>query len=143
MPPNMNWIVVYLLGAVTGGIFMIIWFFKELGFVEALDPSNQSRKQFYIALGCLGAYILMIILSIFTGGLTGILALAALIGEIYFGIKSVFGMKRSLEYYYNSVENIQLRLSPVMTFFFSIIYFQYHFTRIADWKTTGVLRPQG
>jgi hypothetical protein len=41
--------------------------------------------------------------------------------------------------YFNTVEPIALRLSGVMTFFFGILYLQYHMTRIADWKRTGVL----
>jgi len=56
-----------------------------------------------------------------------------------FGLMGVFGMRRSLLNYYNTVEPIGLRLSGVMTFFFSVFYFQYHFTRIANWKQTGVL----
>ena len=40
------------------------------------------------------------------------------------------------------MEPINLRLSGVMTFFFNILYFQYHFTRIAEWKRTGMLSPQ-
>ena len=56
-----------------------------------------------------------------------------------FGILGVFGMRRSLVTYYNTVEPIGLRLSGVMTFFFAVFYFQYHFMRIANWKQTGVL----
>ena len=33
-------------------------------------------------------------------------------------------------------------LNALMTFFFGLFYFQYPFTRIARWKTTGVLEPQ-
>jgi hypothetical protein len=50
---------------------------------------------------------------------------------------AVFGMRSSLVRYYNSVENIGLKLSGVMTFFFSILYFQYHFSRIAEMKKRG------
>jgi hypothetical protein len=41
--------------------------------------------------------------------------------------------------YYNSVEPINLQLSGAMTFFFGIFYLQYHMSRIARWKRTGVL----
>jgi hypothetical protein len=44
-----------------------------------------------------------------------------------------------MEEYYNTVENIGLSLSGGMTFFFNVIYFQYHINRIARWKKTGVL----
>jgi hypothetical protein len=50
---------------------------------------------------------------------------------------AIFGMRSSLVRYYNTVEPIGLKLSGVMTFFFSILYFQYHFSRVAAWKKTG------
>jgi hypothetical protein len=45
-----------------------------------------------------------------------------------------FSMKASLEEHYNNAEPIGLTLSPVMTFFFNTIYFQYHFNRINEAK---------
>jgi len=39
-------------------------------------------------------------------------------------------MRDALVDYYNTVEPINLRLSGVMTFFFAVFYFQYHFCRI-------------
>jgi len=56
------------------------------------------------------------------------------------GLVMVFGMRKSMVTYYNSVEPIGLQLSGIMTFFFTLIYFQYHFSRIANWKRTGILR---
>jgi hypothetical protein len=54
-------------------------------------------------------------------------------------IVGFFSMRGAIQRYYNSVEPIGLRLSGVMTFFFNILYFQYHFRRIARWKITGQL----
>jgi hypothetical protein len=64
------------------------------------------------------------------------------IGGAIIHIIGNFKMRAALQEYYNTVEPISLRLSGVMTFFFSIWYFQYHFTRIANWKKTGYLIPQ-
>ena len=47
---------------------------------------------------------------------------------IVLGLVAVFGMRGSIERYYN------IKLSPIMTFFFNILYFQYHFSRIAEGK---------
>jgi hypothetical protein len=55
----------------------------------------------------------------------------------------VFRMRSDLEEYYNSLEPINLQLSGVMSFFFALYYFQHHFSRIAQWKRSGVLQPQG
>jgi hypothetical protein len=57
-------------------------------------------------------------------------------------IMGIFKMRAAIQDYYNTVEPISLRLSGVMTFFFNIFYFQYHFSRIASWKRTGYLEPQ-
>jgi hypothetical protein len=43
-------------------------------------------------------------------------------------------MRRSMEEHYNGPEPIGLSLSGVMTFFFGVYYFQYHFTRINEMK---------
>jgi hypothetical protein len=52
-------------------------------------------------------------------------------------------MKNDLEEYYNSMEPINLRLNGGLTFFFAVWYFQHHLSRIAQWKKSGVLQPQG
>ena len=67
---------------------------------------------------------------------------AFLLAGAYFHWKAIFGIRASMVRYYNSVEPINLRLSAIMTFFFNVFYFQYHFTRIAVWKQTGYLSPQ-
>ena len=41
-------------------------------------------------------------------------------------------MKNSIEEHYNTVEPIGLELNGVMTFFFNVFYFQYHFTKINE-----------
>ena len=51
-------------------------------------------------------------------------------------------MRRTLVRYYNEVEPIELKLSGAMTFFFAVLYFQYHFTRIAKWKAGEGMTPQ-
>ncbi len=56
---------------------------------------------------------------------------------------AAFQMRSDLEEYYNTAEPINLQLSGVMTFFFAIFYFQHHFSRIAQWKKTGVLSATG
>ena len=65
-----------------------------------------------------------------------------MIAGIVLHLIGIFRMRSSLQNYYNTVEPINLRLSGVMTFFFAVFYFQYHFSRIANWKRTGYLEPQ-
>jgi exosortase/archaeosortase len=145
----MHWPLVYVFSALTVGIFGIYWIFKEMNFVQSIDPSNKSKTMILAGIGLYILYIVLIIAGTTAGepSLAAIGALAALAAAVCV-IMGVFGMRKSLVNYYNSVEPIQLRLSGVMTFFFHFLYFQYHFRRIADWKLgreisqiTGRLRP--
>jgi drug/metabolite transporter (DMT)-like permease len=79
----------------------------------------------------------------FTGNelLAGLGTLVSLCGSGVW-IYGFFQIRASLLNYYNTVENIGLKLSPIMTFFFGVFYFQHHFTRIADWKDGKPLVPQ-
>lgn len=145
----MHWPLVYVFSAITFGIFGIIWVFKQMNFVKTIDPGNKSKTMILAGIGLYVAYIVLVIAAaaanepslIAVGGLVAIAAAVCM-------IMAVFGMRKSLVNYYNSVEPLQLRLSGVMTFFFHFLYFQYHFRRIADWKLgreisqiTGRLRP--
>jgi len=47
---------------------------------------------------------------------------------------AAFNMRSSIEDHFNTAEPIGLSLNGVLTFFFSIYYFQYHFTRINEMK---------
>ena len=71
-------------------------------------------------------------------GLGSILMLAGLVCYTV----ARFRIRKILFTHYNSVEPIGLRLSDVMTFFFGTMYFQYHLSRIAQWKKTGYLQLQ-
>jgi hypothetical protein len=62
--------------------------------------------------------------------LSGLLGLTASI----LGIVMIFVVRADLIRHYNQREDYSLVLSPVMTFFFSFLYFQYHLCDIADQK---------
>jgi hypothetical protein len=147
IPPSMHWVVVWLLGAVTLGIFIVVWVFKQANFVKRLDPSNPSRTLLIITLLLGAAYGIIVAVAVtmqsqaalaIGGGVGVLVELAAVACNLI----AYFKMRSSLVRYYNTVEPIGLRLSGVMTFFFNILYFQHHFRRIAQWKQTGVLTPQ-
>ena len=145
VPPGMHWALVLLLALLTCGIFPIVWLFIEAGFVRKIDP--KSNAILLLVLYLVGIFVGEGI-SI-TGTLSGrdgeILALVGMLIVLACVIPflvAIFGMRSSLERYYNSVENIRLKLSGIMTFLFSVYYFQHHFKRIADWKQTGRLEPQ-
>jgi hypothetical protein len=145
MPPDLHWAVVLLLGCVTLGLFLAIWFFVEANFVRKIDQQSKAILLgiFGFAASFLGGIIQMV--SLFSGspsgGGGGFGDLLRLVGGVLC-IVAVFNIRKSLLDYYNRIEPINLTLSGVMTFFFGVFYFQHHFSRIATWKKSGCLIPQ-
>jgi hypothetical protein len=136
-PPDMHWAAVLLLSMVTCGIFGLVWFYKQAAFVKRLDPRNQAIQLFF---GYIAVFVLSLFLSLM-GRFQALLIINILLpwAALALLLTAVFSMRSVLLRHYNTVENIGLRLGPVMTFFFNMLYFQYHFSRIARWKRTGQL----
>jgi hypothetical protein len=149
MPPSLHWALVLVI-SIFCGFFALVWIFVQASFVKKLDPNNKSIMMFILSfvVGIGGMIVMMAVGGAAVAmGARGQAALPLMfllypivcLLPAVFGLLGVFGMRRSLLNYYNTVEPIGLRLSGVMTFFFAIFYFQYHFMRIANWKQTGVL----
>jgi hypothetical protein len=152
VPPDLHWALVLLI-AVFCGIFQWVWLFIEAGFVKKIKPDSNFLAflisglvlTFVSALAFYSSLIVAVSMNpnnpqppwaIILIGFAGITT-----GTVLYVI-GIFKMRAAIRDYYNTVEPINLSLSGVMTFFFSIFYFQYHFTRIANWKKTGYLVPQ-
>ena len=135
LPPGLHWAIVLVLAIFTCGIFSLVWMFVEASFVKKIRPNSNAIVLY--AAGIAGFFCIGLLA--FTRSMI-MLAPLLNIGCAVVLILGHFQMKAALEDYYNTVEPIGLRLSGVMVFFFNIIYFQYHFTRIREWKTTGVWR---
>src|SRR6478609_130748 len=140
IPPDFHWALVLLVNFFCN-IFQIVWLFIEAGFVKKID--SESKGIAFLAGSLVTEVVAFVVFftsiainpdrqdpgaSVFVPFL-----LIALAGAVLHFI-GVFQMRSSLENYYNTVEPINLRLSGVMTFFFAVYYFQYHFSRIANWK---------
>jgi len=139
VPPNLHWALVLILSITW--IFLFIWGFVQAGFARKIDPGSNAMWGFVLWMVVSGVNFAMNISAVMTSGQAPTSSMAGLLGLAgavcyWWG---VFGIRKSMLAYYNSVEPIQLRLSGVMTFFFGILYLQYHMSRIAHWKTTGVL----
>jgi hypothetical protein len=143
VPPDFHWGLVLLVGVCTCGLFFSAWMIVEAVFVRKIKP--ESKGLMFVIIGIAGSY-----LGGFANGFISALnhtnpqPLGHLITIIFAMIFLVaaFQMRTDLEDYYNTIEPINLQLSGVMTFFFAIFYFQHHFSRIAQWKKTGILTPQ-
>ncbi|MGJ5819906.1 DUF4339 domain-containing protein [Paludibaculum fermentans] len=143
-PPNMHWLVVLILTWVTAGLAGLVWTFRQASFVKKIDPSSKAVILLVVTTLGMVAQVAMYIAAMQSlssssvataSGVIMILNLVIIICVLV----AIFSMRSSIVRYYNSTEPIGLKLSGVMTFFFSILYFQYHFSRIAEWKKTGRL----
>lgn len=147
VPPDFHWALVFLINFFCS-VFQIVWLFVEASFVRKID---RESKCIAMLIGGFGCWIVGCLILITTGNFNsqrdefpvGIIPFVLLVvAGLVLHYIGIFQMRNSIENYYNTVEPINLRLSGVMTFFFAIYYFQYHFTRIANWKRTGYLQPQ-
>ncbi|HEY6306575.1 MAG TPA: DUF4339 domain-containing protein [Candidatus Angelobacter sp.] len=146
VPPDFHWALVLLINFFCG-LFSTVWLFVEAGFIRKIRP--ESKGVLFMILSIAGLFVGEIMVVV--GGnfnqeslaVLAIVGLLLLLAGVVLYFVAVFTMRSDMEDYYNSVENINLQLSGVMTFFFAVFYFQHHFTRIAQWKKTGILQPQG
>ena len=143
MPPEMHWALVMILSWITCGLAAVVWSFRQASFVRRIDPSSGARTQLTIA-------VVVMVLQVFVyfstfssmpteaaAGAAVLLILLLNIAIVVLMLMAFFAMRRSMVRYYNTTEPIGLQLSGPMTFFFSVLYLQYHLSRIAEWKRTG------
>ena len=136
-PPSLHWGILVLLGVLTCGIFGWVWAFIQAAWVKKVQPESKALIYYGIAVGL----FVLIFGGAFMAGVQGqagagrepIFLLLRLGGGIMW-LVAAFNMRSSIEDHFNSAEPIGLSLNGVMTFFFSIYYFQYHFTRINEMK---------
>jgi hypothetical protein len=143
VPPDFHWALVLLIGVFTCGLFNYAWLIVEAAFVRKLKSESKGLLFIIIATSVLigGGFINGVITAMNHGEGNPFGALITIAGFVLY-LVGVFQMKSDLEDYYNSVEPINLHLNGGMVFFFNVYYFQYHFSRIAQWKKTGMLAPQ-
>lgn len=137
-PPNLNWVLVLVLGIFTCGLFLIAWDIVQAVWMRKVNPRSNALL-LYIAgdvlnfFGTIGRVALMAATAMhypyfrFLGVPIGLITLVLV--EL-----ARFDIRRSMEEHFNGLEPIGLALSGVMTFFFGSLYFQYHFSRINELK---------
>ena len=145
-PPNLSWGLLLVISIFTCTLFMYVWNIVLAAWMKRVFP-RSTALYIYIAVAVL----------LFAQMLTGARVhvdmgnlwsyyyshpLRNMIGVVLWVTKLIarFIFRSNLEEYYNTVEPIGLQLSPVMTFFFGGIYFQYHLNRINELKRLGRYR---
>ena len=135
-PPSLHWALVLLLSIVTCSIFWWIWALVEANWVRKVQPNSKGMILWSLAV--LLGFINGILRAIPENGEKGLGVLFSL-AALTLWFVGAFSIKNSIEEHYNTAEPIGLQLSGVMTFFFFVFYFQYHFTRINEMrKSQGI-----
>ena len=134
LPPGLHWALVLLLSVVTCGVFGWVWMFVQAAYMRKQRPGNTI-----LILYAIGLAVVM-----FGGVCAGVLQQVSGHSEsavpfqlLEFGgaitiLVGHFKLRDAIE------EAFNIQLSGVMTFFFNVIYFQYHLSRIRAYKLTGV-----
>jgi hypothetical protein len=139
VPPNLHWFLLLLLYLTW--IFPFIWSFVQASFAHKIDRDNSAIFGFVVAF--------LFAIAGFGTALFNAMGRVQDVDKLFIDLMRLasavaylfgaFSVRRSMETYYTTVEPIRLRLSGVMTLFFGVLYLQYHMSRIARWKKTGVL----
>lgn len=133
-PPALHWAVLLALGIGSCLLFTPVWGIIQAIFVMRIE---RKSKSLYCYVGCIAALVLYIVLG-GTGAVSELVFLSK-VASIGLWIISGLVLRAELEEHYNTSEPISLDLSGIMTFFFSVFYFQYHLYRIAQLKRTTQL----
>jgi len=119
-PPALRWPLVLILSILTLGIFEDVWLLWQSRWAKKVD--RHSRATLFLAAG---------LLLFLVGGIFAEMSdFKSLAGWVEFGglvLSQVgnFSVKGTIEKRY------KVSLSGLMTIFFSSIYLQYHFDRLA------------
>ncbi len=137
-PPNLHWGLVLVFGFLCS-FFWLVWLFVQASWMRKVQPTSQALLYYAASVGAL-----------VLGGITSAISHAGAISALFFLAYVVllfvghFSLRASLEEHYNVAEPIGLKLGPVMTFFFNTVYFQYHFNRINEAKSSALFAaPRG
>ena len=134
-PPSLHWGVVLLLGIVTCGIFAWVWVFVEAAWMKKVAPASKAALLYGLSVGLLVLAFVLNISATQTGMPRGVGSLLDIAGWILWLVAS-FNMRSGIEEHFSTVEPVPsaMNLSGVMTFFFNVYYFQYHFTKVNELK---------
>ncbi len=138
-PPDLNWGLVLLFDILTCGIFGLVWSLIQAAWFQKIRPTSKVLT-FYIIAGVLGITNLGQTALIFNMTVHHATPSHSFVGNFIglatwvVSLLARFTFRSELEQHYNGPEPVGLRLGFLMTFFFSVYYFQYHFNRINQIK---------
>jgi hypothetical protein len=125
-PPTLRWPLVLILSIVTLGLFEDAWLLWQSRWAKRAEPSSRATK---LLVGGVLLFLIGAVLSVFAD-LKSVAGWVDLAGFVLSQVGN-FSVKGAIEKHY------KVSLSGLMTIFFSSIYFQYHFDRLAGSRAAG------
>jgi hypothetical protein len=121
--------------AETDSWFLALWFILQALWLKRADKRSHALE-WYMACGSFAVISAIISwgFKIHHPEFSSVVSGAASFGSFIAGFIGIFVFRSNMERYFNDVDDVGLRLSGWMTFFFSVYYFQYHFHDIAAFK---------
>jgi hypothetical protein len=135
LPPNLHWSIVLIIFLFGGQLLIPFWALVQANWARKLG--REKKPSLLVAMLPAG-FLVAFVIAVLYPDLAWLGALLSFAGLIAYLI-GLFSIKLAMEEYYNSTEDIGLRMSGAMTFFFHVIYIQYHINRLARRKETIVL----
>jgi hypothetical protein len=135
-PPSLHWAIVLLLGLITCGIFNWVWVLVQSSWMKKVAPASKAFVYYGIAVGLiLLSLVLSLSRQVVNPTTYTLQPLFNLAGAVMWIIAS-FSMKNSIEEHFSTADPVPsaMGLNGVMTFFFNVYYFQYHFTKVNEYK---------
>ncbi len=124
--PGLPWVVVLILAFVTCGLFPPIWGILQGVWAKKVESTSNATLYFSLSLA-----------TAIVGGILQVIEDVApfgwmlSIGSSVLALCGNFSIRQTIETQFNR------SLSGVMTFFFGVIYHQYHFNEVAKMKSTN------
>jgi hypothetical protein len=107
-----------------------LWLCVQAYWLLRAEPRSKALY-FYLATGVIGGIFLLLPANAVThhGWLSALVIMVAL-ADVGLWLAGIFGFRSEMEAYFNENSVAGLSLSGVMTFFFSVLYFQYWFHQL-------------
>jgi hypothetical protein len=135
-PPSLHWAIVLLLGVVTCGIFAWVWVLVEAAWMKKAAPASKALLLYGISVGLILFATVLAVSRQFISPMTATFQPLVNLGGWVLWLVASFSLKNSIEEHFSTADPIPsaMGLSGVMTFFFNVYYFQYHFTKVNEYK---------
>ncbi|HEY0306869.1 MAG TPA: hypothetical protein VGB94_01790 [Acidobacteriaceae bacterium] len=125
IPPRLHWGWVLGLAIVTGGLFSFFWLLMQADWAKKFKESKALPLSIGLLIAWITALIAYFGMLLFRGSAlataTAFVYILVALAQFILYLATIYTLRSTLQH-----PAIGIRLGPVMTFFFSSIYFQYH-----------------